>query len=317
MSSVFPARPFDGPPRSTPPTLFENGSTCGQRDTPGMSGSHEVKNENKECADATTGCEAIDPVSKNNINSEPLDSLLTPLNLSAVRQSSSAITLENWLAETQAAQRDGSSTMPTQDSLPKNSLAEHEVANQKWIIDRRGQLVVSKSLANKLPNHWAAGPDRSMEEPIEKAQRTMVAKLASQNQQLDAFGYALRFAIDEIAPRTREVPFVAQIELYHPGAGEAYPIINIYVSRWQQDAELQRYIAYYLLRGMLRRYTAPFPDRVDIRMVDTGRGRLLVPYRASNGRGGSAEKVRHHIVTELLAKGISQPVQGGSDGENK
>ncbi|KAI1307457.1 hypothetical protein F5Y03DRAFT_405561 [Xylaria venustula] len=178
---------------------------------------------------------------------------------------------------------------------------EEELRQQIWKINSHGHLIVSRSLSAQL-----AGRQSTSLNPLRLEQSAAVASLAEENRQLDAFKQALRFALDDALAYTQGIKFTIEIGLQDSTPGKAHPIIDIVMEQWREDTELQCCLAYYLLRGMLKRYgNMPFPDKVDIQEFSAEQGRrLLVPYNAGRDRtDGQGESVRCRIVGEMRRAG--------------
>ncbi|KAI0425869.1 hypothetical protein F5Y09DRAFT_346242 [Xylaria sp. FL1042] len=184
-------------------------------------------------------------------------------------------------------------------------IEEKQQSEGIWQINDQGHLIVSKSLSIQLTSDKSRSLDPTTEDAPVPLQVAAVEKLVAQNRQLEAFQQALRFALNDALLYTRGVKFTAEVGLCDYALGMAYPTIDISMEQRGKDTELQCHLAYYLLRGMLKRYgVLPFPDRVDFRESDAEQGRLLVPY--DDGWGeiyGEGERVRRRIVDEMRVEG--------------
>ena len=195
--------------------------------------------------------------------------------------------------------------------VPKLSPVEHPSGEQRseeqphkqtWQIDSESHLIVSDNLSTQLSGLKLASPDLdNMKDLPLHLQCTLIAKLASENRQLDALQEALQFALNDAFKHTNGVMFTARVRLYDYAVGVSYPVIDICMDQWTEGTELQCYLAYYLLRGMLKRYgDLPFPDRVDFWEVGPKSTMLLVPYGAGWEEVDSEEeRVRRRIVGEM------------------
>ncbi|KAI1351092.1 hypothetical protein F5Y01DRAFT_325617 [Xylaria sp. FL0043] len=179
--------------------------------------------------------------------------------------------------------------------------------DQTWQINNQGHHIVSKSLSTQLTGIKPDSLNPTTDEAPLSLQLAAVEKLVAQNRQLEAFQQALRFALSDALLHRRGVSFTAEVGLRDYALGMAYPTIEIALEEWREDTELQCHLAYYLLRGMLKRYgVLPFPDRVDFRESEAERGRLLVPYNDGLGEiHGEGERVRRRIVDEMRVNGGS------------
>ncbi|KAI0803818.1 hypothetical protein GGR55DRAFT_375625 [Xylaria sp. FL0064] len=178
-------------------------------------------------------------------------------------------------------------------------------SDQTWQINDQGHLIVSNSLSTQLTGIKPDSLNPTTDQAPLPLQIAAVEKLVAQNRQLEAFQQALRFALSDALLHRRGVSFTAEVGLNDYVPGIAYPTIEITMEEWREDTELQCHLAYYLLRGMLKRYgVLPFPDRVDFRESDAERGRLLVPYNDGLGEiHGEGERVRRRIVDEMRVEG--------------
>ncbi|KAJ3578556.1 hypothetical protein NPX13_g2008 [Xylaria arbuscula] len=194
--------------------------------------------------------------------------------------------------------------------VPKLSSVEPQCEaqphDQPWQIDDQEHLLVSDYLSAQLfgLNLAPCEFDDKKDLPL-CLQCALIAKLARENRQLDAFQEALQFALNDAFKHTNGVAFTAKVRLYDYAVGVSYPIIDICMDQWIEGTELQCYLAYYLLRGMLKRYSdLPFPDRVDIRELGLKCARLLVPYGAGRAEADSeGERVRSRIIGEMRLRG--------------
>ncbi|GAW23687.1 hypothetical protein ANO14919_132620 [Xylariales sp. No.14919] len=194
----------------------------------------------------------------------------------------------------------------------ESPMSEEQPEEQAWQINSHGHLVVSEALSTELMSLRAAPFHPDVEKSLLPGQHAQLATLAAANRQLEAFKQALRFAYYSAFSHTGGVNFTTEVGLYDCAPSAPYPVIYITMDAPREDAELQHYLAYNLLRGMLKRYgDLPFPDRIDIRESGTPRGRLLVPYGAGAETeaemGGAGERVRCRIVEEMrLEKGTGR-----------
>ncbi|KAI0967842.1 hypothetical protein F4678DRAFT_444752 [Xylaria arbuscula] len=196
--------------------------------------------------------------------------------------------------------------LPGAPKLAEPPIKEEGCKTQVWKINSQGHLIVSKSLSAQLADRQSTSPDPSTKESLRLHQSAAVASLAGENRQLEAFQQALHFALDDALAYTQGVKFTIEIGLQDYTPGMAYPVIDIVMEQWREDTELQCCLAYYLLRGMLKRYgDLAFPDRVDILEFGAEQGRrLLVPYDAGRvGVEGQGERVRCRIVDEMRLVG--------------
>ncbi|TGJ80918.1 hypothetical protein E0Z10_g7846 [Xylaria hypoxylon] len=192
------------------------------------------------------------------------------------------------------------------NTLAESSTVEEKSEEQTWRINSQGHLLTSAYLSLDLMTLEVAPFTSVTEESLPRAQIVGIARLVAENRQLEAFKQALRFASNDASTHTG-INFTTEAGLYDCAPGISYPIIYILMDSPQYDTELQCYIAYYLLRGMLKRYgDLPFPDRVDIRETGFQRGRLLVPYGAGQAETGSqGKRVRGRIVNEMRLEKLS------------
>ncbi|KAI1427161.1 hypothetical protein F5Y12DRAFT_792907 [Xylaria sp. FL1777] len=195
--------------------------------------------------------------------------------------------------------------LPGTDKLVECLTGKEQPRGQAWQINSRGHLIVPESLSTHITGPKSASLNPGKEESLLPLQSAAVARLVAENRQLEAFRQALRFALQDASTHTNGVKFTAEAGLHDCTPGISYPIIDIFMGQWREDTELQCYLAYYLLRGMLKRYgDLPFPDRVDIREFGSQRGRLLVPYGAGREEiDGEGRCVRRKIVDEMRLEG--------------
>ncbi len=188
-------------------------------------------------------------------------------------------------------------------------LIKERPRNRTWQINSQGHLIISESLSTQLAGLKIPPPNEESPLPLQSA---AVARLAAENRQLEAFQQALRFALNDAFTHTNGVKFTAEVGLCDYALGISYPTIDIRMEEWRGDTELQCCLAYYLLRGILKRYgDLPFPDRVDIRKSGAERGRLLVPYGAGQEEmDGEGERVRRRIIDEVrIERGLAQELE--------
>ncbi|RYC60346.1 hypothetical protein CHU98_g5866 [Xylaria longipes] len=175
-------------------------------------------------------------------------------------------------------------------------------ADQRWRIDEHGHLIVSNDFAILLTDLNLEPTPALTEEMLllEDEQSEAVILLAAEDRQLEALRLALRFAITTALGCTNDFNVIATVRLRF---GSLYPSIDIFMSEWWPETQLQPYIAYYILREMLKRYRhVPFPDRLDIWEVGIDAAdMLLVPY--GEEAEGEPRRVRQRITDELLAEG--------------
>lgn len=138
---------------------------------------------------------------------------------------------------------------------------------EPWEIHETGHLMVTANFAALLDslNLTQFHPIPLMEQlqQLELEQSAGVIQLADQGQQLAALRRAMGFAVIAVLGLTNQVSVTAQVQLHYENL--EYPMISILVLEQRQDAQLQRYLAYYIVREMLKLYrNHPFPDRLDI-----------------------------------------------------
>ncbi|KAI1186122.1 hypothetical protein F5B17DRAFT_374445 [Nemania serpens] len=184
---------------------------------------------------------------------------------------------------------------------------EEPASEQTWRIDGQGHLILSEPLFTELMILGTRSLNPITNESQLPDQRATVARLAAEDKQLDAFHQALKYTCQDLSSEAGELEFKIKTGRYTYAPGITYPVIAILMPDWRQDTDLQCYLAYYLLRGMLRRYGGmAFPDRVDVRESGFGGGRLLVAYGAdqdgADGYGGEAVRVRRRIMEEMLLR---------------
>ncbi|KAI0402416.1 hypothetical protein F4802DRAFT_575670 [Xylaria palmicola] len=223
---------------------------------------------------------------------------------------SSPVASEDENPESEDDDMDNSTTAPQVADSPIISSLEATVqrgmrvddkddCNKTWKIDNRGHLIVQESLLPEAVILRDAPPEANTLAP---SQSEAVARLAAQGRQLEAFQHALQCAAEEALDVAAGVQFEANVGLDNP-----YPTIDLVMAEWRPDTELQCYVAYYILRGMLKRYGSfPFPDRVVVRELGPQlQERLLVPYgEGGDDAGSEAARVRRMIVEELWWRGI-------------
>ncbi|KAI0450332.1 hypothetical protein F5B21DRAFT_529160 [Xylaria acuta] len=175
--------------------------------------------------------------------------------------------------------------------------------DQTWGINETGHLIVFPSLADLLTTLKLAPYAPRTEEILllELHQSSAVARFCAEDRQLEALRLALQFALTALLGRRDELDVVATVKLRDRSP---YPTVNLLLSgEWRPDTELQRYLAYYLLREMLKRYRhQPFPDRLDVWEFSFAGDRLLLPYGQQSG-SGEPQNVRRRIVEELILEG--------------
>ncbi|KAI1736299.1 hypothetical protein F4680DRAFT_432441 [Xylaria scruposa] len=171
------------------------------------------------------------------------------------------------------------------------------ITNQIWRINGQGHLMNSETFNNLLStlNLSLYLPDTEATRLLEYAQSEVVMRLAVEDRQLEALERALQFAL------TSTIGCAEEINLYRCwvilDARSPYPILFIHMSEWQKDSKLSCYVAYYLLRAMLKCYRhCPFPDRLDVWEFGD-EPRLLFPY--GEKALGETARVRLRIVGEL------------------
>ncbi|KAI0857311.1 hypothetical protein F4860DRAFT_528193 [Xylaria cubensis] len=174
------------------------------------------------------------------------------------------------------------------------------MTDQIWRINGRGQLMNSETFNTLLLtlNLSLYLPDTEATRLLEDEQSEVVIRLAAENRQLEALERALQFALTSTIGCTNEINLYRCSVMLH--GGSPYPILTICMSEWQEDGKLSCYIAYYLLRAMLKCYRhCPFPDRLDVwEFGYATQPRLLFPYGEMKALGETA-RVRHRIVEEL------------------
>ncbi|TRX88916.1 hypothetical protein FHL15_010144 [Xylaria flabelliformis] len=174
------------------------------------------------------------------------------------------------------------------------------ITDQIWRINGQGQLINSETFNSLLSTLDLSLylPDTEATRLLEDEQSDVVMRLATENRQLEALERALQFALTSTIGCTTEINlYRCSVMLY---SRSPYPILTICMSEWQEDGKLSCYIAYYLLRAMLKCYRhCPFPDRLDVwEFGYQSRPRLLFPYGETKVLGETA-RVRHKIVEEL------------------
>ncbi|KAI0468958.1 hypothetical protein F4859DRAFT_524111 [Xylaria cf. heliscus] len=172
-----------------------------------------------------------------------------------------------------------------------------------WHINPIGQLILPYPLAS-LPFSLDIGlfaPLTEQSQALELEQSAAVARLAAEDRQLEALRLALQFAIAAVLGCTNEFSIVATVQILEVEP-PFYPAISLFISEWQEDAQLARYFAYHVLRETLKRYRhLPFPDRLNIWEYLCEDYRLLVPY--GELAEGETARVRARIVQELEIEG--------------
>ncbi|KAI1157687.1 hypothetical protein F5B18DRAFT_643971 [Nemania serpens] len=206
-------------------------------------------------------------------------------------------------------------TLLTEMARPAKATRDEQASEQPWRINGQGDLILSESLSTELTTLGVTALNLTTDESQLPDQSTTVARFAAEDKQLDAFQHALHFAYRGISSEAGELKFKVKTGRYTYAPGISYPAVAILMPDWRHDTELQRYLAYHLLRGMLRRYGGlPFPDRVDVRELGFGGGRLLVAYgtdrdeAGEDGYGGETVRVRRRIIQEMLLR--EAPITG-------
>ncbi|KAI0545856.1 hypothetical protein F4679DRAFT_599174 [Xylaria curta] len=177
------------------------------------------------------------------------------------------------------------------------------ITDQIWKINEQGHLINSETFNTLLStlNLSLYLPDTEETRLLEHEQSEVVMRLAVENRQLEALERALQFSLTSTIGCTDALNLYRCWFILH--ARSPYPILFIHMSEWHEDSRLACYIAYYLLRAMLKCYrSCPFPDRLDVWEFGVV-PRLLFPY----GQKAAADlaetaRVRHKIVEELTLR---------------
>ncbi|KAI1748824.1 hypothetical protein F4782DRAFT_550437 [Xylaria castorea] len=180
----------------------------------------------------------------------------------------------------------------------------NSTTDKTWRINAKGHLIISSTFATLLTTHNLTPfvPTTEAIQLLEHEQSEAVIRFAAEDRQLEALRLALQFALTSTLSGTNELDIVADVVLPE---GCPYPTIRILMPKWRHDTKLQFYLAYYILREILRRYRhQPFPDRLDIWEFDFDRNRLLVPY--GEDADGETARVRQRIVEELRLEASQQ-----------
>ncbi|KAI1116600.1 hypothetical protein F5Y14DRAFT_405909 [Nemania sp. NC0429] len=160
-----------------------------------------------------------------------------------------------------------------------------EAQKQIWRINGQGHLTLSESLSAELTALRLTNLYPTTDEALLSCQRAAVASLVAEDRHLDAFDLALQFAYQDIIspPGAGGLKFFLRSGRCPYAPGLSYPVVLLIAAMrdWRNRVEVQRYLAYYLFRGMLRRYGGlPFPDGVDVRLRGFGDRWLLAVYGA-------------------------------------
>ncbi|KAI0439962.1 hypothetical protein F4803DRAFT_494878 [Xylaria telfairii] len=138
---------------------------------------------------------------------------------------------------------------------------------KRWEIHKTGHLMVTAEFAALLDSlnltQFHPVPLTAQREQLELEQSACVTQLANQGRQLAALRRAMGFAATAVLGLSNQISITAQVQLHYKDVD--YPMISILVLEQRRDTQLQRYLAYYMVREMLKLYrNRPFPDRLDI-----------------------------------------------------